>query len=328
MPVIPFSNQVNQVGPLLQWGASELSFLEPAEARLECERILEFVSSLRVPISCRPTGNWDEAIPLERLLRRPDDLLAMTAGSFEAFSELVRRRKERIPLAYLLGEAYFWDGRFQVEPGVLIPRPETETLIEAFLNHGPFKREDPFSFLDLGTGSGIIAITLAGLLPNAKGTASDISGKALKIARGNVRGTSTPSPSPLPLKGGEGWGEGERLQWLQADCLFAFGRASFDVIFSNPPYVSSEDWESLEPEVKCEPPLALDGGKDGLDFYRRVLGELNCLKPGGSLWVEVGAGQAGRVRTLFEEAGFNETQIFKDLNGIERVVAGKGFING
>ncbi|MBI4116082.1 MAG: peptide chain release factor N(5)-glutamine methyltransferase [Candidatus Omnitrophica bacterium] len=274
----------------LSWGMSELSFLSEREARRECEEILETLLGIS---------------RIELYLTREVDRLL-----FPQFSQWIEARKKRIPLAYLLRKAYFWGELFEMEDGVLIPRPETEVMIDSFLKKSGFSRQDSFSFLDLGTGSGNIAIIIAKLFPRARGLATDISEQALSLAQRNA--------GRLKI-------ERKRLHFLQADLFSGFGKVNFDVIFSNPPYVSSDDWCELEPEVKKEPWLALNGGQDGLDFYRRIFDHFSFLKRGGSLWLEVGIDESGIVRSLFEKKDFARTQIFKDLNKIDRVVTGLGF---
>lgn len=271
----------------LEWGEAQLSFLGEA-AREECEQILEVLLGVT-----RPELYLTKRIESEAILR---------------FRELVEARRKRVPLAYLLGRVYFWDAWFEVEKGVLTPRPETEGMIENFLEAGGHVKDQPFRFLDLGTGSGNIALTLARLFSKSRGVASDISEKALSVARRNAERLKTENP----------------VQFIQADGLSAFEKESFDVIFSNPPYVAEKDWNGLDPEVREEPRLALMGGEEGLDFYRRIAKERSPLRKGGSLWVEVGFNQAGAVQSLFKEMGFDALNIFKDLNGIPRIVAGIG----
>ena len=272
----------------IEWGKSRLAFLGPGAAREECELILE--SLLGVSRA-------------ELYLSGPAE-----ARIFSRFREVVGGRQRRLPLAYLLGGAWFWDARLEVGPGVFIPRPETEGMIEGFLKEGGFSPSDPFRFLDLGTGSGAIALTLARLFPKARGVASDISDEALGTARRNAEILKV----------------GDAIQFLRMDGLSGFCKESFDVIFSNPPYIGRGDLGSLEPEVRSEPLLALDGGEDGMDFYKRIAGELVALKRGGSLWVEIGWGQSARVRGIFEPMGFDTIKIFKDLNGTDRIVKGTG----
>lgn len=268
----------------LQWGTNELAFLGEREAREECERILEAL--FQTP----RTQLYLETNP------RPETL--------PEFLKWVQARKERVPLAYLQRRAFFWEDEFEVDEGVFIPRPETETLIEAFLEHGGFSKNEGFRFLDLGTGSANIAGTIARLFPRSKGVAADLSEKAARVARRNAGGI----------------GVGERLEIVQVDGLSAFKKESFDVVFSNPPYVATGEWPLLDLEVLREPRLALDGGGDGLDFYRIIFQGIGCLKAGGSLWVEVGWGQASKVRSLFEKGGFGKISTFRDLNGVERVI--------
>ncbi len=279
-----------KVSEWLDWGVHELDFLEETEARRECEEMLGALFKV--------------SRPELYLTREP------YPGLFPQFSDWIQARKKRIPLAYLLKRAPFWEDEFDVEEGVLIPRSDTETLIEAFVTVGGFDQRSSFRFLDLGTGSGNIAVTIAKLFPESKGVGSDVSAQALSVARRN----------------GERTGVNGRIEWTQADGLGAFTGKSFDLIFSNPPYVASEELETLDPEVRWEPRLALDGGRDGLNFYRRIFDELSCcLHPGGSLWVEIGAGQRLSVHTLFEKKGFRNIGVFKDLHGISRVMSGIGF---
>ena len=277
-----------KISDCLLWGQSELSFLDERQALTECEEIIGALLGVS----------------------RPEFYLTDRMGPFQfsQFSKLIEGRKRRIPLAYLLGRAYFWEDSFRVKEGVLIPRPETEGLIENFLKYGGFSRNDSFQFLDLGTGSGVIAITLAKCFPKASGVATDFSEEALEVAEDNVEHLKV----------------SRQIQFIQADTLSAFAPASFDVIFSNPPYISREDLNSLEPEVQKEPLLALDGGETGLNFYTRILNDLSCLKKEGSLWLELGWGQKEPVEALMKEAGFSCLQIFKDLNQIERIISGSG----
>jgi len=277
------------VSESLAWGKSRLTFLGGEAAQAECEFILESL----LGVSRAELYLHSEQID---------------PGVFSRFREKVEAREKRLPLAYVLGEISFWDARLEIESGVFVPRPETEGIIENFLKEGGFSSNAPFRFLDLGTGSGAIALTISRLFSKAGGAASDISWKALEVARRNAKHL-----------------EGGRIQWVRADGLPGFGKETFDVIFSNPPYLARQDLDSLDPEVRSEPRAALDGGEDGLDFYRRLKGELGCLKRGGGLWVEIGWGQADPVRSIFESIGFDRVKVFRDLNGIDRVAAGIGF---
>ena len=273
----------------LEWGACELAFLGKQEAIRECEQALETLFGISRS---------------ELYLTAPSDPIA-----FSQFSEWVRARKERTPSAYLLRGVHFWDDGLEVEEGVFIPRPETEVLIESFFSASGLRKPDAFKFLDLGTGTGNIAVTMAKLFPNSRGAAVDLSRKALAVARRNARRL----------------GVSDRLQFVQADGLPAFGKEIFDCVLSNPPYIASRDWPTLEPEVRREPRLALDGGEEGLDFYRKIFRQIDCLKCGGSLWVEIGWGERAQVQKLFEAANFHGIRIFKDFNQIERVICGIKF---
>jgi release factor glutamine methyltransferase len=273
----------------LDWGARELAFLDESEARRECEAMI---------------GALLGTSRIELYLQRESD-----PGILPQFSEWVRARQQRVPLAYLLKRAFFWDDEFEVEEGVFIPRPDTETLIEAFLAIGGHGTQSSFRFLDLGTGSGNIAVTVAKLFPQSTGVGTDISRQAVSVAQRN----------------GERAGISERIQWVEADGLRPFAGENFDVIFSNPPYVATGDLETIQAEVRREPQRALDGGRDGLDFYRRIFEELSSLRCGGSLWVEIGEGERLSVLALFEKRGFQKTATFKDLHGISRVIGGIGF---
>lgn len=206
-------------------------------------------------------------------------------------------------------KAYFWEDEFEIEKGIFIPRPETEILVESFVETGKFKPHMPFRFLDWGTGSGIIAVTLAKLFPNAQGVACDLSQEALEISTRNA----------------ERIGVKNRLQFVHSDGLTGFRKGSFDVIFSNPPYVAAWEFDQLEPEVLSEPRLALDGGEDGLECYRKIFGDLSSLKPGGSLWLEIGWNQRSAIEEMFRRQNFNEIRVFKDFNQIDRIIAGMGF---
>ncbi|HTO68662.1 MAG TPA: peptide chain release factor N(5)-glutamine methyltransferase [Myxococcota bacterium] len=218
------------------------------------------------------------------------------------YRELVRRRaKERVPVAYLTGVREFWSLPFRVTPDVLIPRPETETLVRAALD------EKPARVLELGVGSGCISAALARELPNAELVAVDVSPRALDVARENL--------AALALT--------DRVELLLADGLRdVAGR--FDLVVSNPPYVARAELAGLAPEVRHEPVLALDGGEDGLDVIRRICTEApERLERPGVLALEVGAGQAAEVEALLRRSGASSVQVANDLAGIPRVVLGR-----
>ena len=222
-----------------------------------------------------------------------------------AIDALISRRASREPLAYITGEREFYGLTFKVTPAVLIPRHETEHLVEAALTP-PLARGQ---LLDIGTGSGCIAVALAKALPEAQVWATDLSGEALAVARENAARHGV-----MVL-----FGQGDLLAPLPPGLCF-------DVIVSNPPYIARTETPSLEPEVKdFEPGMALfDTEDDGLGFYRRLAREATArLVLGGRLLVEVGMGQAEAVAALWRQAGLGDVTIVPDYAGIGRVVMGQ-----
>jgi release factor glutamine methyltransferase len=217
--------------------------------------------------------------------------------------ELALRRRRREPIAYLTGAREFYGRRFRVTPDVLIPRPDTETLVDAALALLPL--DAPARVLDLCTGSGAIAITIAAERPAASVDATDISSGALAVARENA----------------ERLGVADRTRWLEGDLFAPLARTTYDLVVANPPYVAESERASLAPDVRdFEPALALFAG-DGFAVHRRIAGEVKgWLAPGGRVLVEVGAGQAGKVAALFADHGLPHVETRRDLGRIERVV--------
>jgi len=211
---------------------------------------------------------------------------------------VLARRLSREPLAYIVGSREFYGRPFHVRKGVLIPRQETETLVDAVLEH-----PGPAHVLEIGVGSGCISLTLKLERPDWTVVGGDISIDALAIADSN-RETL-----------------GADVLLVNSDCCNGFADHAFDIVVTNPPYVSTSD--PLAPEIKdFEPPLALYADKDGLAFYERLsLDVLRVLKPGGTLLMELGAGQAAAVVKLFLDAGWRDPKIWKDLSGIDRVLS-------
>ena len=235
----------------------------------------------------------------------PEDVL--TQEQAEAYDELVERRLNHEPTAYILGRREFMDLNLIVDEGVLIPRPETEVLVETVIDH----LNDITKIVriaDIGTGSGAIAVSLAKHLPNSSVDAVDVSEAALDIAKKNAARHN--------LTG--------RITFHCGDLLSPFRNADFkfNAIVSNPPYVPSQIIGTLQPEVKdYEPRSALDGGADGLDFYRRLIGEAPALlAEDGFLALEIGADQAVAVKNLAQVNGFQQVEVFKDLSNNDRVV--------
>lgn len=233
------------------------------------------------------------------LLTRREE--ALTPAQREALQEMLSRRLAGEPLQYILGTQSFMGFSFAVDPRVLIPRPETELLCEAAVR---FLGDRPARVLDLCTGSGCLAVSIQRLCPQAEVWASDLSGEALAVARHNAKAL------------------GAGVRFCQGDLLAPFQGKSFDLIVSNPPYVSQKEMEELSREVRREPQMALAGGPDGLDFYRRIARDAPaCLGRPGVLMLEVGWEQAQQVASLLQEAGA-ETACYQDLRGVPRFVHG------
>jgi release factor glutamine methyltransferase len=229
----------------------------------------------------------------------------------DAYRELVRRRAAGEPVAYLTGSREFWSIPLTVTRDVLIPRPETELLVERALAvvavGGTDSPPTPRHILDLGTGSGALAIALARELPHALVTAVDVSPAAAAVAAANTSRA----------------GVADRVTVVVGSWTAALDPAArFEMIVANPPYVPSADLAALSPDVRAEPMLALDGGDDGLAAYRALVpGAVAHLAPGGWLLVEVGAGQAEAVAAIFAAAGLQGVGWHADLAGVSRVVA-------
>ena len=228
------------------------------------------------------------------------------ADVLDRFEAMVARRAAREPLAYIVGRREFFSLEFAVHPGVLIPRPETETVVEAALD---FLRARPAaSVLDIGTGSGAIAIAIAANAPAARIVAVDISKVSLEVAAENAARHRCE----------------HRVVFREGDCFSALDadRTPFDLIVSNPPYIARPEIAALEPEVRdFEPRLALEGGSNGMDFYRKIaVGLARWLAPDGEAILEVGAGQADAVAAMMRGAGCAVTERLRDLAGVDRVV--------
>lgn len=228
----------------------------------------------------------------------------------EAIRALTARRVRREPMAYILGEREFWGLPFKVSPAVLVPRPDSETLIEAALALMP-GRAEPWRILDLGVGSGCLLLTLLREFPNARGVGMDASPAALAMAEANADALGV--GARVSLVGGD---------WQEPGWAGRLG-GPFDLLVSNPPYIETSAIERLMPEVaRFEPRLALDGGGDGLSAYRAIArGAAGLVVPGGRVLVEAGEGQAPEISAFFSLAGFAVEPSWKDLGGIDRIVA-------
>lgn len=248
----------------------------------------------------------EAAAPVSRAEILADPHRALPEDAAQRLEALVARRERREPVSLILGRKAFWTLQLNVGPGVLTPRPDTETLLDVVL--GAFAPERAFTVLDLGVGSGAILLAILAERPLARGLGVDVSEEALVLARDNA--------SNLGLA--------RRAAFLRGDWTAGLDGASFDLVVANPPYVASAEIAALAPEVRDhEPRLALDGGADGLDAYRRLAPEiLRVLEAGGRFAVEIGAGQANAVQALFLEAGAGDLAVHPDLAGRDRVVAG------
>jgi len=231
---------------------------------------------------------------------------ALDAAERAVIAGLAARRLKREPIARIVGRKEFWSLPLRVDAATLVPRPETETVVEAALaaidSHGP--RAGVGRIADLGTGSGALLLALLTELPNATGIGTDTNLEALALARDNAR--------RLGLS---------RAQFIACDMAAALG-GPFDLIVSNPPYIASGAIAALAPEVRdFDPRPALDGGPDGLDFYRAIAASVPALlRPGGALVVELGARQAEAVAALFSAVGLAPSPPYPDVGGVPRAL--------
>ena len=289
----------------------EQAGIEPDEAAIDADVLARHA-----------LGGWERG---QLLVRQHDACPAGFQGIFEA---LVRRRERREPTGYIIGHREFWNLDIEVRPGVLIPRPETELLVEEALSRlspeVPERggRPEPSAaapaasarIADVGTGSGCIAVAIARWLPLAEVVAIDASDEALAVARLNATRHEVSA----------------RVRFLKAD-LLAGAAGPFDAVVSNPPYVPAPDLAGLQPEVRDhEPLLALTGGIDGLDVVRRLVPDAAAvLRPGGWLLFEFGFGQAGGVRAIIAaEPGLELVAIREDLAGIPRIAVARRVESG
>jgi len=242
-----------------------------------------------------------------QLLARPERLLR--AEEADAFFGRIARRAAREPVSRILGAREFYGRTFAISPATIDPRPESETLIEAALGlvseAGSTAR--PLRVLDVGTGSGCLLLTLLAELPYATGVGTDVSVAALAVARTNA----------------ERCGLAGRSQWLEADMLEAVD-GPFDILISNPPYIATGDIAGLAPEVRCHDPWqALDGGEDGLHFFRRLAARMQRAVPNGWVVLEVGHDQADAAAALLGVHGSTEVRFYRDVAGKRRCVAAR-----
>jgi release factor glutamine methyltransferase len=275
---------------LLQWTTGHFERQGIETARLDAECLLA------------------HALEADRLRLYVDFDKPVEAAERASFRELVvRRASERVPVSHLVGGREFWSLPLKVTSEVLTPRPETETLIQAALDCFP-DREAPLKILDLGTGSGAIALALAHERPKAVITATDRSEEALKIAQENA----------------EELGMADRIRLLAGDWLAPVRAEHFDLVVSNPPYVAESERAGLPPELAHEPDAALFSGAEGLDALRQLVACVpRVLEPGGALAFELAPRQARRVAEALAGAGLHDVTVHRDLAGRERVVSAR-----
>lgn len=284
--------KISTLQTIYREGKEQLELSGVPDADLDAWYLLEFVTGIS---KARYYGNPEAGMEEEEVLR---------------YQDVIRQRAERIPLQHITGEQEFMGFSFQVNEHVLIPRQDTETLVEEALGVLKPKME----ILDLCTGSGCILLSLLKLgekqgIAGLKGTGADISREALKVAEENGRRLEIP---------------GDQLAWVRGD-LFEKLEGPFDLLVSNPPYIPSGELSGLQEEVRLhDPALALDGHEDGLYFYRRIAAEAGkYLRDGAFLMLEIGWDQGEAVRGLLEAAGYQEVEVKKDLSGNDRVVRGR-----
>ena len=273
-------------------GKEQLEAAGVPDADLDAWYLLEFVTGIS---KARYYGNPEAGIDEREALK---------------YRDVIRQRAERIPLQHITGEQEFMGFSFQVDEHVLIPRQDTETLVEEALE----VLKPKMKILDLCTGSGCILLSLLKLgekrgIAGLKGTGADISREALKVAEENGRRLEIPE---------------DRVAWVRGD-LFENLEGPFDLLVSNPPYIPSGELSGLQEEVRLhDPALALDGHEDGLYFYRRIAAEAGkYLRDGAYLMLEIGWDQGEAVSTLLDVAGYREVKVKKDLSGNDRVVRGR-----
>lgn len=272
------------IGELINLSAGYLEGKGCSSARLDAELLLGHVLGLdRLALYL----NFDKPLNNQEV---------------EQYRNLIGRRGQRIPVAYLTGEREFYSLPLQVTPAVLIPRPETELVVDKVLEL--IEPDEPVQILDLGTGSGAIALALACQDPNISVTGVDLSKEALAVAKDNA----------LRLE------VDNQVNFVQSD-LFQNVQGKYGVICSNPPYIPQAQLASLAPELGVEPAMALDGGGDGLDFYRRILNQApSYLEEPGFVVLEIGWDQAPAVQALGEKEGFQWLETVVDYGGMDRVV--------
>ena len=269
-----------------------------ARDRLKAARVDSPVIDARLLVEAA-TGASRTDIVTDPYREVPPEAMAVLDGYLE-------RRSRREPVSRILGRRGFWKIMLEVTPAVLSPRPDTETVVQEALQH--FDEHRRFDVLDLGVGSGAILLAILAERPLARGIGTDVSDEALAVARDNA--------AHLGLEG--------RMALMRGDWTEGMAEASFDLVVSNPPYIPEGDIAGLDPEVRDhDPHLALSGGADGLDHYRRLAPEvMRVLRPGGLFLLEIGHDQSGAVEALMRAAGADGVRTVRDLSDRDRVVTG------
>ncbi len=232
---------------------------------------------------------------------------ALSRDQVDLLEGFLARRERREPISHILGRRGFWKIMLSVTPGVLTPRPDSETILDVVLP--AFAEGQAFTLLDLGVGSGALLLAILAERPCARGLGVDVSEEAIAVARENVANLGLSSRAAL----------------LRGDWAAGLGAEGFDLVVSNPPYIATADIDALAPEVRDhEPRTALDGGPDGLEAYRELAPQiLHVLKPGGLFAVEIGPSQSAAVEGMFAAAGASAVRTVKDLANRPRVVTGR-----
>jgi len=276
------------IGSLVKWATDDFRARGIENPRLDAELLVA------------------HALEIDRMRVIVDANRPLEGAELSLLRDLVKRRRAFEPIAYLRGYREFYGLKFRVDKRVLVPRPDTETLVDAALTRSTHVSMS-MRQLDLCTGSGCVAIAMARQRPTARVFASDVSADALAVARDNA------------LRLGA-----YNVAFVQGDLFAPLAGERFDVITANPPYIATSELATLMPDVRDhEPRLALDGGADGLDLVRRIVSEApEHLEPGGLLAIEIGAGEAEATIALFEARGFADVRVHRDIARIERVVSG------
>ncbi len=229
----------------------------------------------------------------------------ITQATLDKFEEIVKRRETRYPLQYILAEQYFYGRKFFVDEAVMIPTPETELLCENAVRYLSTLSVESPAVLDIGTGAGVISVTVALEAPQITMTALDISADALEVARKNATDLGA-----------------DKIKFCESDLFSALGDGeSFDLILSNPPYIADGEYEGLPPEVKADPRVALTSGSRGLDIIEKLIDQApKYLKPGGKFMFEIGYDQAEWIAEIVDnDSRYRSHVLFKDLNDIDRL---------